>query len=110
MAINTFSLSRLSLGAFLGGDAADAFLANNGKKFSTRDVDQDGCGSCSCAEKHHGAFWFAQCSQAFPTSRYYPGGVCTSTPYHDGVQWKTWPAHTSPAYSMKTVQLKIRVP
>lgn len=45
------------------GDARDGLNLNNGKRFSTRDQDNDGCSTHNYAESHKGGWWYtdSQC-------------------------------------------------
>jgi ficolin len=104
---NEASNYTLTLGAFIEGAAGDAMRGNSGQPFSAKGVDRDAKPEYSCAERHHGAFWYKFCSLVHPTAKYYVGGPYTST-HNDGIIWKSWPAHNDFWYSMKTVELKIR--
>jgi len=53
----------LSVGGFNAtlSTLGDSMYRNNGEKFSTRDRDQDGVSSGSCAERRTGGWWYNSC-------------------------------------------------
>ncbi|KAJ8033904.1 Angiopoietin-related protein 7 [Holothuria leucospilota] len=48
---------RLSIGSY-SGNAGNYLYYNNGKQFSTRDEDNDGCSNHDFAERHKGGWWY----------------------------------------------------
>ncbi|KAJ8034028.1 Angiopoietin-related protein 7 [Holothuria leucospilota] len=54
------------------GTASDGLYYSNGKQFSTRDQDNDGCGSHDYAEGHSGGWWYTDnwCSGCYGTYCY----------------------------------------
>ncbi|KAE8595613.1 hypothetical protein XENTR_v10015812 [Xenopus tropicalis] len=93
---------RLTIGAFLGGNAGDSLSYNNGMAFSTKDRDNDQWSS-NCATNWPGAWWFNDCFIADLNGVYRLQQ--NSNPI--GVLWAT--ASTSSInYSFKISEMKIR--
>ena len=89
------------------GPGPDSFLKHNGRKFSTKDVDNDSAKSefgGSCSQRFTGAWWYFRCYKSNLNGKYYRGGIVAQKRY-DGVAWNAW---TGNNYSLKTVEMKIR--
>jgi len=74
-----------------------------GKKFSTRDRDNDINSSMWCAQDLHGAWWYIECRDSNLNGRYYTSAE--RTPFADGIVWKQW---RGLYYSLKSVEMKMR--
>lgn len=59
------------------GSATNGMRYTNGRSFSTYDQDNDGCGNHNCAQRHRGAWWYANdwCSSCWS------GRHCTDFQY-----------------------------
>ena len=81
------------------GTAGDSFTSHNGKKFTTKDNDND-AHIGNCAVMFTGGWWYtAGCHNSNPNGLY---GVNT---HGKGINWATWKGYT---YSLKHTQFKIR--
>ena len=87
------------------GNATDGMTAHNGRKFTTKDRDNDIAGSGSCGASHKGAWWFHKC--------YYGGSHLNglylsgpSDPHDQGIQWHSWKSRTSLKYTKMMVRRK----
>ena len=78
----------------------DSLRYHLGKKFSTRDQDNDGSSS-SCAVKYKGGWWY----YSNLNGHYYHTGRYTSS-YSDGVEWWHW--NSSHYYSLRFTEMKFR--
>ena len=83
------------------GTAGNSLAHHNGRKFSSKDLDQDDHASYNCAAAH-GAFWHGNCHHANPNGKYLAG-------HHkslgDGVNWYHFKGYK---YSLKTIEFKVR--
>ncbi|KAJ8040562.1 Techylectin-5B [Holothuria leucospilota] len=81
---------------------------HNGRKFSTRDQDNDDQnGAETCAEKFRGGWWYGSCMKANLNGIYLDapdGPYPTGYPY--GLAWLYW--HGTHEYSLKRTEMKIR--
>ena len=84
------------------GDAGNSFARHNGKKFSTRDKDQDSLSSVNCAKNNIGAWWYANCHSSNLNGIYLEGSTKT---YADGIVWQSWKGYY---YSLKFTEMKMR--
>ena len=82
------------------GTAGDSLTYHNGKKFTTKDYDNDDWGN-NCAVEYTGAWWYGACHLSNPN------GVYGDNSFGNGINWQTWKGHE---YSLKFIQLKIRQP
>ena len=82
----------------------DALRYHLGKKFSTRDQDNDARSGVSCAVRYKGGWWYGDCYYSNLNGHYYHTGNYTST-YVDGVVWKHWKGWR---YSMRVTEMKIK--
>jgi len=79
----------------------DSLTRQVGKKFSTRDQDND-MAYISCAVTFKGAWWYGDCHSANLNARYLRGN---HTSYADGVNWAHWKGDY---YSLKFTEMKIK--
>ena len=102
---STFSVSDgsteyiLRLGGY-SGTAVDSLSYHNGRRFSTRDNDNDGAGY-NCALVHTGAWWYNSCYLSNLNGRYFN----TSTDNDQGIVWLLW---KSAFTTLKFSEMKIR--
>lgn len=83
------------------GDAGDSFArAHDNQKFSTIDRDNDNS-TLHCAEKHKGAWWYADC-HASNLNGMYNNERSKSA---DGVVWTSW---KGPMESLRATEMKVR--
>lgn len=75
---------------------------HNGKRFSTKDVDNDSNAGQQCAQVYKGAWWYNHCHDSNLNGQYL-GGPHAS--YADGVNWLAFKGHY---YSLKTSEMKVR--
>ena len=73
----------------------------NGRKFTTRDYDND-IWPQNCAVRFHGAWWYKDCHQANLNGKYLNG---THDSFADGVNWYPFKGYHE---SLKTTEMKIR--
>ena len=87
------------------GNATDGMTAHNGRKFTTKDRDNDIHGSKNCAVGHKGAWWFHKCytSGSHLNGLYLSG---PSDPHEKGIQWYSWKTATSLKYTKMMVRRK----
>ena len=84
------------------GTAGDSFTSHNGRKFSTKDKDNDSYPDMNCAGKYStGAWWYGACHHSNPN------GVYGDFRDAKGINWSTW---KGTKYSLKFIQFKIRRP
>ena len=82
------------------GDAMDY---HNGRKFSTKDRDNDSSSSKFCAVKSHGAWWYGNCDYSNLNGNYLHGDTGDSK---EGITWEMWKGDY---YSLKSCDMKIRM-
>lgn len=99
---NEFDKYRLTIGAYLKGDANDSMSGHNGMKFSTKDQDND-IYENSCAQKFTGAWWYSACHSSNLNGAYLRGPHPAI--YAAGVHWFAFKGHY---YSLKRSEMKIR--
>ncbi|XP_070579356.1 fibrinogen-like protein 1 [Ptychodera flava] len=86
------------------GTAGDPFSYHNGKKFSTKDQDNDlGTGAC-CACAYNGGWWYGNCIESNLNGIYFKGGAYSGS-YSNGVEWYTWRGESF--YSHMTTVMKV---
>jgi len=83
----------------------DSLRYHLGKKFSTRDQDNDGSSSNSCAVRYKGGWWYGHSHDSNLNGHYYHTGNYTSS-YNDDVEWYHW--KISYWYSMRVTEMKFR--
>ena len=77
---------RLSIGSF-NGTAGDSLTSwDNNQSFSTKDSDNDNSPGYSCANHHHGAWWFVRCGYANLNAQYFGDSRIDET----GMTWNRW--------------------
>jgi hypothetical protein len=74
---------------------------HNGQMFSTMDADHDNKTEYSCAQMHHGAWWYNRCHESNLNGLYLRGN---HTSYADGIGWHSFHGFQ---YSLKKVVMKI---
>ena len=74
---------------------------HNGRKFSTKDQDNDRS-NLNCAIKDHSGWWFDACSWTNLNGHYF---TTSYSPDEDGITWYDFRGWT---YSLKVAQMKIR--
>ena len=82
------------------GTAGDSFTYHNGKKFITKDNDND-ASSMNCAITDSGAWWYGACHYCNPN------GIYGDYMEGNGIIWSTWKGFD---YTLKYIQFKIRRP
>jgi len=94
---------RMTVDSFVKGDAGDSLIPyHNGKKFSTRDRDNDNNSTGSCANLYKGGWWYGDCHQANLNGLYLFGDHSS---YANGINWITFKGYY---YSLKETEMKIR--
>ena len=88
------------------GDATDSLInhieSHQGRKFTTKDRDNDLWSNNNCAIRYHGAWWYHSCHRANLNGQYLSG---THSSYADGVEWVTWKGFY---YSLRFTEMKLR--
>ncbi|XP_072017684.1 ficolin-2-like [Amphiura filiformis] len=92
----------LTLGAYIGGEAGDAFMAHNSHAFSTYDADND-ISASKCAVTHKGGWWYTSCYRANLNGLYLNGSYPSSN--YEGITYITWKGFT---YSLAVTEMKVR--
>ncbi|KAM5146092.1 ficolin-2-like isoform 2-T2 [Mantella aurantiaca] len=92
---------KMVLGPFKSGNAGDSMKNHDGKKFSTKDQDNDQYGD-NCAVLFKGAWWYYNCHDSNLNGHYYLGAHTTLS---DGINWGSGRGHQ---YSYKYSEMKIR--
>ncbi|RUS78208.1 hypothetical protein EGW08_014022 [Elysia chlorotica] len=87
---------KLHVGSY-SGTAGDSLERHNGKLFSTLDQDNDLINDYSCAETHHGAWWYGDCQDSNLNG--YWGHI-----YFEGLRWQLTTGNESAEFS----EMKIR--
>lgn len=83
---------------------ADSFTNHNGKKFTTKDQDNDEHTTSNCAEDHKGGWWYASCHTTNLNGIYYNTKTVPAGQF-DGISWNSW---YGDSVSMKTVVMAVR--
>ena len=92
---------RISIGGY-SGDAGDAITQQgNGQMFSTRDRDNDGLGSGSCAVSYSGSWWYNGCSSSNLNGPHHP---MSSTYVAKSMWWNTMHSRPLKATTMMIKQ------
>ncbi|XP_037940249.1 angiopoietin-related protein 7-like isoform X2 [Teleopsis dalmanni] len=86
------------------GTAGDSLTYHAGYKFSTYDMDNDGCLECNCAQAHMGAWWYNWCEQSNLFGKYYLDNY-SSAPSFQGMYWHHF---RGPNYSLRAARMMIR--
>ena len=88
------------------GDATDGLInhieSHQGRKFTTKDRDNDLWDGRSCAVRYQGAWWYHSCHRANLNGKYLSGAHSS---YADGVEWVTWKGFY---YSLRFTEMKLR--
>ncbi len=84
------------------GTAGDSLAYQNGRKFSTKDQDNDVYPSVDCAQLFSGAWWFGTCHESHLNGPYLNGH---HTRQWHGINWRKWKGNY---YSLKGTEMKIR--
>uniref|UniRef100_A0A1X7T2A4 Fibrinogen C-terminal domain-containing protein n=1 Tax=Amphimedon queenslandica TaxID=400682 RepID=A0A1X7T2A4_AMPQE len=80
------------------GTAGDSLLWHYGRRFSTRDNDNDAWSGGNCAQSYTGAWWYHTCYHSSLNGRYFN----TSTSNSQGIKWWYWKTTTLQFSEMKT--------
>ena len=83
------------------GTAGDSLAEQNGRRFTTRDQDNDASGD-NCAQLYKGGWWYYACHRSNLNGLYHGG---SHSSYADGVNWYTWKGYY---YSLKFTEMKVR--
>ena len=87
---STFNVSNgsteyiLTVGGY-SGTAGDSMWWNNGRRFTTRDNDNDNDGN-NCAQSRTGAWWYNDCTASNLNGHYF--NTATNNP--QGIVWRHW--------------------
>ena len=84
------------------GDAGDSLAYHNGRKFSTKDRDNDQSGDGSCAVLYSGAWWYNLCHDSNLNGLYLEG---PQESYADGIDLVTFRGYY---YSLKFTEMKLQ--
>ena len=91
----------LQVGGY-SGNAGDSINHHNGRKFTTKDRDNDASNGSNCAISYKGGWWYGACHSSNLNGLYLSG---THTSYADGVNWKTFKGYY---HSLKFTEMKIK--
>jgi len=80
----------------------DGLSYHLGRKFTTRDQDNDPVTTASCAVQYKGAWWYRTCHRANLNGLYLRGNHSF---YGNGVQWYYW---TGFYYSLRFTEMKVK--
>ena len=84
------------------GNAGNSLDWHNGKKFSTRDQDND-VHANHCPRERKGAWWFQNCNYSHLNGLYYHNA--TDAIGENGINWRGWKGN---GYSLKFSEMKTR--
>ena len=85
------------------GTAGNSFSSrHNGRRFTTKDKDNDNLRRGNCAQQYKGGWWYDACYDTHLNGLYYHTGPQTG---HDGIAWRYWRGTN---YSLKVTELKVR--
>ena len=84
------------------GTAGDSLAYHNGRRFTTKDRDNDNHFS-NCAQYNRGGWWYHKCHNSNLNGRYYHSGPQS---HRDGIVWSHWKG--THHYSMKATEMKLR--
>ena len=90
----------LTVGGYSGTAGESLAGRHNGRKFATRDNDNDVGGNC--AQLYHGAWWFNNCFYPHLNGRYQHNPAIS---YANGIIWYHWKGYY---YSLKFTEMKTR--
>ena len=91
---------RLTIGGY-SGNAGDGMFYNNGKQFSTYDMDNDECRSMSCATYYGYGFWFG----FIPSSD--QCGFTHLMTFKANTYFRFYTLATGPWFLLKAVELRL---
>ena len=97
---NALTQYKLTVSGY-SGNAGNSLSHHNGRKFSTRDRDNDNW-SGHCAVTYKGAWWYGSCHSSNLNGLYLFG---PHTSYANGVNWSAWLGYH---YSLKCTEMKFR--
>ena len=97
---NALTQYKLTVSGY-SGTAGNSFSYHSGKKFSTRDRDND-IWSGQCAQTFRGAWWYGACHSSNLNGLYLFG---PHSSYANGVNWSAWLGYH---YSLKFTEMKFR--
>ena len=87
----------LTVGGY-SGTAGDSLDSHNGRRFTTRDNDNDQRSGNNCAVQYTGAWWYNACYHSSLNGHYFN----TETSYERGIKWYGWKNTTLSFTEMKT--------
>ena len=89
------------------GTAGDSLTYHNGRRFTTKDRDNDNHESLNCAQYHRGGWWYNGwyyiCHNTNLNGHYYHSGPQS---HINGIVWRHWKG--TYYYSMKATEMKLR--
>ena len=91
----------LTVGGY-SGTAGDSLTWHNGRKFATRDNDNDYNYSGTCTQHYQGAWWFRSCHYSHLNGQYYHNPNVSRA---NGIIWRHWKGWY---YSLKFTEMKTR--
>ncbi|XP_046808642.1 ficolin-2-like [Lucilia cuprina] len=83
------------------GNAGDSMTYHKGRKFSTKDQDNDNNPTSNCAKDYKGAWWFDNCYSSHLNGPYFRG----KRSCRGGINWYQWHNYM---YSLKFVEIMVR--
>ena len=99
---NSTTKYTLTVGGYSGTAGDSLTYPHNGKKFSTRDNNNDPHSDTNCAQYWHGAWWFSNCFISHLNGPYHHNPVVSS---QNGIIWFSWKGGS---YSLKFTEMKTR--